>query len=265
MSPEQLRASKGADERSDIWALGVILYELLTGVLPFHAESVTQLIAMVLSEDPRPIRELRADVPAGLGRVVERCLKKDPAGRFTSVAELAAALAPFAPSDSRGLATRIARITAGNRLPPSSAAMATPMPSAHAATTASWSAQAEHARSTRGKVVAIVAVTAVFGALAVIGTMGAFRLTRNATPTQATGLATSIVPSAAVPQRPAPAPVTASATEVIAVATSDLTVARGPVPLADGGTSRPVRPHPDLVAPADTTPPSETPKYRTSW
>jgi serine/threonine-protein kinase len=115
MSPEQLRASRAADERSDIWALGVILYELLTAQVPFQAESVTQLTAMVLSDPPVPIQSLRSGVPDELARVIDRCLQKDPSGRFQSIAELSLALQRFGSPDTRDLAARIARIALGPR------------------------------------------------------------------------------------------------------------------------------------------------------
>jgi serine/threonine-protein kinase len=97
MAPEQLRSSRRADSRSDVWALGVVLYELLTRRLPFEAESLPDLCVKVASDPPRPIGDLRDDLPRGLVAVLDRCLTKDPAGRFANAAELAEALEPFAP------------------------------------------------------------------------------------------------------------------------------------------------------------------------
>jgi len=109
MSPEQLKSSKLVDSRTDIWALGVILYEILTTRVPFEAETVTQLTAMVLQDTPRPVDELRADVPNGLARVISRCLEKDPAMRYASVADLARELEQF--GSLHGVAAKIAQVT----------------------------------------------------------------------------------------------------------------------------------------------------------
>jgi serine/threonine protein kinase len=106
MSPEQLRASRDVDQRTDIWALGAILYELLTGSVPFPATTLTQLTAMVISEPPRPIESLRNDVPPELCAVILRCLEKRVEDRYQSVADLAAALAPFSPAGAVALATQ---------------------------------------------------------------------------------------------------------------------------------------------------------------
>jgi serine/threonine protein kinase len=279
MSPEQLRASRAADERSDIWALGVILYELLTGVLPFNAESVTQLIAMVLSERPTPIRAVRADVPDGLGRVIERCLEKDPAARFASIADLAAALERFAPSDSRELAIRIARITAGSRLFAQPSASASSPLQVQGPTTANWSTRTALARPSRAKIVTFVAIASVAAGVAVVVAVGALRSsTTRAVASGATATATTTTTATATATTTATATATTTATATAgALATATLIPMPSPspagaasgaldsAPVVDAGASRVSRPHHETAAPADSAPANEPPKYRTTW
>ena len=100
MSPEQLRAARDIDGRADIWGLGCVLYELLTGNPAFSAPSLTELCAMILENQPLGFTEAGVAVPPDLEAVVWRCLQKDPKRRFQTVGELAQALAPFAPSRS---------------------------------------------------------------------------------------------------------------------------------------------------------------------
>jgi serine/threonine-protein kinase len=106
MAPEQMRSSRDVDARVDVWALGVVLFELLTQRWPFEAETMPELCLKVVSEAPIPMTVFRSDLPAELVAVVDRCLEKDPKKRFADAAELASALAPFASSDGRELAER---------------------------------------------------------------------------------------------------------------------------------------------------------------
>ncbi|MBX3198052.1 MAG: protein kinase [Labilithrix sp.] len=95
MSPEQLRSSKSVDHRADIWAIGIILYELMTGNLPFMGDNLGELFAAILETDPASLRTHAPEVPPGLDEIVLRCLQRRPEHRFQTAAELADALAPF--------------------------------------------------------------------------------------------------------------------------------------------------------------------------
>jgi serine/threonine-protein kinase len=106
MSPEQIRNSTQVDARADIWAIGCVLYELFTGHPAYNAASLMELGAAILGDDPVPVRVLASSVPVELDAVVTRCLQKRPTDRFNNIAELAAALLPYAPKRARMFAER---------------------------------------------------------------------------------------------------------------------------------------------------------------
>jgi eukaryotic-like serine/threonine-protein kinase len=108
MSPEQMRA-EAVDERSDIWGLGAILFEMLTGRPPFLGDTLPEVYSAVLNHPPPRVESLRPGTPSGLDDVVLRCLEKDPAQRFCDVADLAEALAPYA-GPAAQLVERVTRI-----------------------------------------------------------------------------------------------------------------------------------------------------------
>jgi len=115
MSPEQLKSSKTADVRSDIWSLGVVLYELVSGRKPFLGESITELALRVAMDPPPP---LTGSVPPSFESVILRCLEKEPQRRFKDVADLAQALAPFVgPVRGAELAYAVSRVLRGAHTP----------------------------------------------------------------------------------------------------------------------------------------------------
>jgi serine/threonine protein kinase len=95
-APEQLVSSKDVGPQSDVWALGVVLYKMLTDTHPFDGTSIALLCAAIQNHTPRPLRATRPDCPAGLEDVIRRCLSKEPEARFATAGELANALEPFA-------------------------------------------------------------------------------------------------------------------------------------------------------------------------
>ncbi len=115
MSPEQVRSPKTVDARTDVWALGVILFELLTGRAPFAADTLGETFAHILSDPPEPVRNLRPEVPEGLAAVIAQCLERDLGRRVQSIAALAPLLLPFAPREAELSVDRIRRIGGGAR------------------------------------------------------------------------------------------------------------------------------------------------------
>ncbi len=114
MAPEQMVSARSTDPRSDIWSMGVVMYQLLAGRPPFDAETYAQLVIKVGTEKPTPFH---VQLPPGLQDIVFRCLEKDPKNRIQNVGELARILAPYAsePMSAQQSAERASRILAGGR------------------------------------------------------------------------------------------------------------------------------------------------------
>jgi eukaryotic-like serine/threonine-protein kinase len=178
MSPEQMQSAKDADTRADIWALGIVLYELLTGRVPFKGDTVAELIVKIATETPEPLRTFRPHVADGLETAFRRCTAKDRERRYRNVGELALALLPYAPRSSKGAVEKIAAIVQSAGLSPK--AVSEP-PSALAAETqavptteAGLGHTAQPSVRGRGR-----AVAAIAGASALVIALGAgWRISR---------------------------------------------------------------------------------------
>jgi serine/threonine protein kinase len=214
MSPEQMHSARMVDARSDIWALGTILYELVAARTPFMGESFPELVLKVTGAAPEPITRFRPDVPPGLERVILRCLEKDRAKRFQNVGELAVALAEFGPKRARSSVERITRVVSASGMSASDMELPSssdpPRSTVDAGTVATFGRTGK-ATTTRTRSALLIAGAVVVAAAAVgvrIATRGAgtdppdgraaeeSRLTR---PEAVTAVAAPPAPSAAPP------------------------------------------------------------------
>ena len=240
MSPEQLQSSKTVDTRTDIWSLGIILYELMSARLPFEAEAVTELAIKIAIDPTPPVRTFRAEVPPALEQVIATCLEKDRARRYQTVGDLAVALQDFGSKQAQPSVERIQgtlRQAWGSgptvAVPVSSAPQGVSRPPAPtstiAKTSASWGASSSTTKPGGTPALAIGGVVLLF---VVCAAGGAFVLWKQrlaagglATPTPAALVAPSTSPSAvAAPQTLAPSEPSAklAATDTLAAASTSV-------------------------------------------
>jgi serine/threonine-protein kinase len=244
MSPEQMESSKGVDPRADIWALGVILYELVCGKVPFHGEAITELVLRIVTMNPTPMPMARPDVPEGLERTILRCLEKNRENRFSNVGELAAALIEFSPKSRlsleriRGvmLAAGISATPSAAPPPPPATTQSSQQGTTHQQTAASWGQTGGNAAGagTLGRVPrAVIGISAVGAVLAVTLILV---LARKG-PASAPSAAAPVPPAVAAASSPTASPVAPPP-------------AAAPVPVAAG---------PGSPSPADSGAPAPSP------
>jgi len=205
MSPEQMSSSRNVDQRTDIWALGVILYESLTGRVPFEAETMPQLCGMILQDPPRPLSELRPDLPAALQHAVLRCLEKNREQRFNNVAELAYALAPFGAQAAQRSAERISRVLGAAGFPSQPGALAIAASSRPGAgTTTNFGASTEAKKSRAPLVLALCLFGALLGGALLFSTRRTTGVESSVEHPSLTAVAASAVAATAPPSPPLP-------------------------------------------------------------
>jgi len=294
MSPEQVRNSKSVDERSDIWSVGVSLYELLTAAEPFGADSIPEIFVNVLTKTPAAPDQLVQEIPPDLSAIVMRCIEKDPAARFQSVGELASALFRFgtgkpssvaptwgegdrAPDSQSSLVGRLGpatnpgfKVVTGIKIVPTPVDPMSPVASSPAPMSVSATIAETPAKSGRGRIAAIA-----FAAVVLLSASGAaawWKLHHIAPPTAAAAAPPSAV--AAAPTLPEatpsaePAPSASAASVASAASTSSSASPRASASAATRG-GRPAV----LTKPAGARPvtggaapkPSGLPRERTSW
>src|SRR6185295_10291643 len=104
------RSSRDVDARTDIWAIGIILYELLLGSAPFSGQNLPEICIKIGTEQVPSVSAARPEVPAAIDGVIAKCLEKDRTKRYPNVAELAQALSDFGPRRGRASVDRISRV-----------------------------------------------------------------------------------------------------------------------------------------------------------
>jgi serine/threonine protein kinase len=259
MSPEQMSSTRNVDMRTDIWALGVILYEILTGRVPFEAETMPQLCGMILQDPPRPLRDLRPDLPDVLQAVIFRCLEKSRDRRFANVADLAAALAPFGAPSAQRSAERISRVlgAAGISGTQNLGVVATSTPETN--TASNWGASHAAKKSRAPLFIGLLAGLLVLGGVLVLVVRKHTPVESAAEPASAplpvtqTQAAPAVVAMTAPPAQPEP-PASATEGAVASAAPTTAGVLAKPGPLGHKGAAHAAPPKPAPVAAAVVKP-----------
>ncbi len=174
MPPEQVRSGRNADARSDIWAVGVVLYELLTGKSPFQRDHVASTLLAVVADDPPPAHTVRAEIPPSLSDALVKCMRKRPQDRFNAIIELAMVLRSIAAGNAPVISlTQSQRVSGASSYPPSGGSFRTDVVMATTQITSTSTASVPRPQSKVGMIAAaaaaLVVVVSVASASALYG------------------------------------------------------------------------------------------------
>ena len=265
MSPEQMRSARDVDARADVWGLGAILYVMITGQLPHPGGSLPEVCVAVMNTMPRPIKDFVPDAPDELEPIIMKCLAKEPAERYTSVAELAEQLLPFAP-EWQLVVERATRLLGGApqaaAYPPApvrssnapalsgatphriSAPQLNDQPPPPGATEAPWSKTGRKGRGKRRAPLLIAALVGLVAALALVGW-----ITRRKPEASALARPSSVAPQVApTPTSAPPSPGMVAAVHA-AVPAASIVAAASPTPIGVASSS------PATAKPVERVPP----------
>jgi serine/threonine-protein kinase len=212
MPPEQARGQKDIDQRADIYALGVILYEILAGRKPHDGDGYNAIMYQILTEAPPRLETLRADLPPGLADVVHKAMAFEPRDRFQQVTELSSALAQFADRAITPLASAERAAFAATSFQPAptpAAVHATARIPAMTPNISGMSATPAPPKSSRS------AVPLLLGAVALLAAGGAALLLRKSPTTEPALTHSADAPNSAPNSAPQAASVTPSVAPVI--------------------------------------------------
>jgi serine/threonine-protein kinase len=277
MSPEQLLSARDVDTRTDVWALGVLAFRLLTGAYPFVGETAPAVHIAIASVRPPRLRDVRPDAPVAVDDLIARCLTKSRTDRLQTVVEFARTLLPFADEDTRRRYASVGEVSVPVTEAPADdrAARASPEPD----TRATWGTNGEPAARPRlraGAVAAaVVVVAAGAGAVAVMAQSGAAKAPGGEPAAAMAGAATAAAPASgpasgsatATASAMASASATASASPAASASSATMWVTATSAATAAAATTAPIAPSrapaasPPRVRPAAAFPPKARDPY----
>jgi serine/threonine-protein kinase len=268
MSPEQAQNAKNVDQRSDVWSLGVTLYEALTGMKAWEGSTMGELILAICTRDLQPVLELAPWVRPELADVVHRATRRAPGERYASADEMAAALRPLVSSPSMTMST-IRGVSPERRRTAIAARSSAKMQWTSDSTAQPTSTSSVASVAAPKRRAPLVAGIVIAGALVSAAAVQMLRQrTHESPPAPATPVvagAASSVPPVVTLTPPVDTPTPATSGSAAVASASSGPSPPPPVVAAAGGGKKPVVPGPPAPGSASKPPPAAAPSFKTTW